>query len=105
MPNLKQLLEELEELQVSPKDIKIRPDIYDSFIADAEDVSEDNEDQHFADVSIGQIALDCSTCPILTVIRFKYQTKQNQNLGGQNRLVNEIHQGIRKCTKSLIGLY
>ena len=44
MPNLKQLLEELDELRVDPKEIKIRPDLYDSFISDAEDVSEDSED-------------------------------------------------------------
>ena len=40
MPNLKQLLEELEELRVDPKEIKVSPDVYDNFISDAEDLED-----------------------------------------------------------------
>jgi hypothetical protein len=44
MPNLKQLLEELEELEVHPKDIKINPQDYDNYISEAEDqADEDNK--------------------------------------------------------------
>lgn len=43
MPNLKHLLEELEELDVQPKDIKINPHEYAAHIADAEIVADENE--------------------------------------------------------------
>jgi len=43
MPNLKQLLEELEELQVQPKDIKLTSQDYDGYIADAEDQADEDD--------------------------------------------------------------
>jgi hypothetical protein len=44
MPNLKHLLEELEELGVEPKRIRIPGQLYDNIVADAEDSSEEEED-------------------------------------------------------------
>ena len=41
MPSLQNLIEEISELKVDLKEIKIRPDIYDSFISDAEDLTEE----------------------------------------------------------------
>ena len=43
MPNLKHLLEELEELGVEPNKIRIPGQLYDNMVADAES-SEDEEE-------------------------------------------------------------
>ena len=45
MPNLKHLLEELEELGVEPKKIRIPGQLYDNIVADAEDSSEENAEE------------------------------------------------------------
>lgn len=42
MPNLKHLLDELEELGVEPKRIKIPGQLYDNMVADAEETIEYN---------------------------------------------------------------
>ena len=44
MPDLRHLLEELKELGVEPKQIRIPAQLYDSLVADAEESSEE-EDQ------------------------------------------------------------
>ena len=44
MPNLKHLLEELEELDVSPQQIKLPGPLFDDLVSQAEDVEEDNEE-------------------------------------------------------------
>ena len=44
MPNLKHLLDELQELGVEPKKIRIPGQLYDNLVADAED-SGDNEEE------------------------------------------------------------
>jgi len=44
MPNLKHLLEELEELGVEPHRVHIPGQLYDNLVADAEDSSEDEEE-------------------------------------------------------------
>ena len=44
MPNLKHLLEELEELGIELKKIRIPGQLYDNLVADAEESSEDDED-------------------------------------------------------------
>ena len=44
MPNLKHLLEELEELGVEPNRIRIPGQLYDNMVADAEESSEENPD-------------------------------------------------------------
>ena len=43
MPNLKHLLEELEELGIEPNKVRIPGQLYDNMISDAEDSSEDEE--------------------------------------------------------------
>ncbi len=45
MPNLKHLLEELEELGIEPNKVRIPGQLYDSLVADAEDSSEDEEEE------------------------------------------------------------
>ena len=45
MPNLKHLLEELEELGIEPKKIRIPGQLYDNLVSDAEDSSEENPDE------------------------------------------------------------
>ena len=45
MPNLKHLLEELEELGVEPKKVRIPGQLYDNMVADAEDSSEGQEEE------------------------------------------------------------
>ena len=45
MPNLKHLLEELEELGIEPKRIRIPGQLYDNMVADAEDSGEDEEEE------------------------------------------------------------
>ncbi len=44
MPNLKHLLDELEELDVDPRQVKIPAPLFDELVSQAEDVEEDNED-------------------------------------------------------------
>jgi len=44
MPNLKHLLEELQELEVEPKKIRIPGQLYDNLVSDAIDSSEDEEE-------------------------------------------------------------
>ena len=44
MPNLKHLLEELEELGVEPKKIRIPGQLYDNIVADAEESSNPDEE-------------------------------------------------------------
>ena len=43
MPNLKHLLEELEELGMEPKKIRIPGQLYDNIVSDAEESGEDEE--------------------------------------------------------------
>jgi len=45
MPNLKHLLEELQELGVKPDKIRIPGQLYDNIVADAEDTSEENPEE------------------------------------------------------------
>ena len=44
MPNLKHLLDELEELGIEPKHIRIPGQLYDNLVSDAEDSSENEEE-------------------------------------------------------------
>ena len=44
MPNLKHLLEELEELGVEPKKIRIPGQLYDNIVSDAEESGESEEE-------------------------------------------------------------
>ena len=44
MPNLKHLLEDLEDLGVEPKQIRIPGQLYDNLVADAEESSTENPD-------------------------------------------------------------
>ncbi|MFC2071479.1 hypothetical protein ACFLUU_02010 [Chloroflexota bacterium] len=44
MPNLKHLLEELEELGVEPDKIRIPGQLYDNLVADAEETDQEEED-------------------------------------------------------------
>ena len=44
MPNLKHLLDDLEDLGVEPKKIRIPGQLYDSMVADAEESGEDEEE-------------------------------------------------------------
>jgi hypothetical protein len=44
MPNLKHLLDDLEELGVEPNKIRIPGQLYDNLVADAEESSEDEEE-------------------------------------------------------------
>ena len=43
MPNLKHLLEELQELGIEPDKIRIPGQLYDNLVADAEESSEEEE--------------------------------------------------------------
>ncbi|MFC1893893.1 hypothetical protein ACFLYR_07745 [Chloroflexota bacterium] len=43
MPNLKRLLEELEELDVDPRQVKLPGPLYDDLVSQAEDTEEDTE--------------------------------------------------------------
>jgi len=45
MPNLKHLLEELEELGIEPKRIHIPGQLYDNLVSDADDSSEENPNE------------------------------------------------------------
>ena len=45
MPNLKHLLEELEELGIEPRRIRIPGQLYDNMVADAEESIEDNPEE------------------------------------------------------------
>ncbi len=42
MPNLKHLLEDLEEIGVEPTRVRIPGQLYDSMVADAEESTEEN---------------------------------------------------------------
>ena len=44
MPNLKHLLEDLEELGIDLKKVRLPASLYDSIIEDAEDEDEENDD-------------------------------------------------------------
>ena len=44
MPNLKHLLDELEELDVDPKQVKLPGPLYDELIDQADDIDEQNEE-------------------------------------------------------------
>ena len=44
MPNLKHLLEDLEELGIEPKKIRIPGQLYDNLVSDAEDSGEQEEE-------------------------------------------------------------
>ena len=43
MPNLKHLLDDLEELGVEPKNIRIPGQLFDNLVADAEESGEDED--------------------------------------------------------------
>ena len=43
MPNLKHLLEDLEELGVEPSKVRIPGQLYDNLVADAEESSEEED--------------------------------------------------------------
>jgi len=45
VPNLKHLLEELEELDVPPRQIKLPAPVYDELLDQAEDIEEENEEK------------------------------------------------------------
>ena len=46
MPNLKHLLDDLEEMGVEPKEVHIPGQLYDSMVADAEEsIEEDPEEE------------------------------------------------------------
>jgi len=45
MPNLKHLLEDLEELGVEPTRVRIPGQLYDSMVADAEESTEENPEE------------------------------------------------------------
>ena len=44
MPNLKHLLDELLELDVDPKQIKLPGPLFDDLVSQAEDVDEENDE-------------------------------------------------------------
>lgn len=44
MPNLKHLLDELEELDVDPQQVKLPGSLFDELVSQAEDVDEENEE-------------------------------------------------------------
>jgi len=44
MPNLKHLLEELQELGIEPNKVRIPSQLYDNMVSDAEDSGEDEEE-------------------------------------------------------------
>jgi hypothetical protein len=44
MPNLKQLIEELEEMGVSPREIRLPGPLYDDLVDQADEEDEDDED-------------------------------------------------------------
>ena len=44
MPNLKHLLEELQELGVEPNKVRIPGQLYDDMVADAEDSGDEEEE-------------------------------------------------------------
>ena len=45
MPNLKHLLEELEEMGVEPNRVRIPGQLYDNMVADAEESIEENPEE------------------------------------------------------------
>ena len=44
MPNLKHLLDDLDEMGVEPEKVRIPGQLYDNLVADAEDSGEDEEE-------------------------------------------------------------
>lgn len=44
MPNLKHLLDELEELDITPQQVKLPGPLYDDLLDQAEDINEQNEE-------------------------------------------------------------
>ena len=44
MPNLKHLLDDLEEMGIEPHKVRLPGQLYDNLVADAEDSSEQNPD-------------------------------------------------------------
>ena len=44
MPNLKQLLEELEELEVNPTQVKLPAPLYDDLLDQGEDIADGNDE-------------------------------------------------------------
>lgn len=44
MPNLKHLIEELEELDVDPRQVKLPGPLYDDLVQQAEEIEEENEE-------------------------------------------------------------
>ena len=46
MPNLEHLLEELEELTVHPKQVKLPGPLYDDLLDQAEDIKEEDEEDN-----------------------------------------------------------
>lgn len=44
MPNLKHLLDELEELEVNPRQVKLPGSLFDDLVSQAEDIDEENEE-------------------------------------------------------------
>ena len=44
MPNLKHLLDDLEELAIEPRRIRIPGQLYDNLVTDAEEPSDDEEE-------------------------------------------------------------
>ncbi len=44
MPNLKHLLDELEELDVDPRQVKLPAPLFDDLVSQAEDGDEENEE-------------------------------------------------------------
>ena len=44
MPNLKHLLDDLDEMGVEPEKVRIPGQLYDSLVADAEDSGQDEEE-------------------------------------------------------------
>ena len=45
MPNLEHFLDELEELNVAPRKIRLPGPLYDDLVSQAEDVEEENEEE------------------------------------------------------------
>lgn len=45
MPNLKHLLEELDELGIEPKNIRIPGQLYDNLVADVEETIDNNPEE------------------------------------------------------------
>ena len=65
MPNLKHLLDELKDLGVEPKQIRIPGQLYDSMVSDAEEIIEENpEDREESTHPIPQSLVQLFAVPI-----------------------------------------